>query len=215
MKPLGAVRLHVEPITVQRANEYVEIVHRHHGASPTGFAMFSIAAVDDLSVIRGVATAAIPNAANRLTDGFRTMEVVRVATDGTPNACSVLYAACARAAKALGFSKIISYILETETGTSLKAAGWVEEQGEFGNLSWANRPGRTGNNFGPKGRWMLDIAGTQRPVATFPSEVEEARVNSRSQMSLLDLLAPEDLSASHLTSSEEVQVRSLTGALVA
>lgn len=169
------MRLNVQPIPVSLANEYVELVHRHHGASPEGFALFSIAAVDPEDLIRGVATAAIPNAANRLRDGFRTMEVVRVATDGTPNACSILYAACARAARDLGFSRIISYILEDETGASIKAAGWTKDEGEYGNQSWANRPGRTGNNFGPKGRWSLVIAGTERPPLRFPPEVEAMR----------------------------------------
>lgn len=188
MKPEGAIRLVVQPIAVSVANEYVELVHRHHGASPEGFAMFSVAAVDPDHQIRGVATAAIPNAANRLRDGFRTMEVVRVATDGTPNACSILYAACARAARALGFSRIISYILEEEAGTSLKAAGWKQDEGEFGNLSWANRPGRTGNNFGPKGRWSLEIEGCDRPPVSFPEHVEQLRRVAVSQLSVFDLL---------------------------
>ena len=168
MKPKDAVKLHVEPITIRMANEYVDAVHRHHGPSPQGFAMFSIAAVTDDGEVRGIATTAIPNAANRLTDGFRTAEVVRVATDGTPNACSILYSASARAAKALGFSRIITYVLDTETGTSIKAAGWIQDEGEFGNLSWANRPGRTGNNFGPKGRWSMTFFPLDRPSLHFP-----------------------------------------------
>jgi hypothetical protein len=168
MKPEGAVRLHVEPITIRQANEYVDAVHRHHGPSPPGFAMFSIAAVTDDGEIRGIATTAIPNAANRLTDGFRTAEIVRVATDGTPNACSILYAASARAAKALGFSRIISYVLDTETGISIRAAGWKQDEGDFGNLSWANRPGRTGNNFGPKGRWSMEFYPLDRPALRIP-----------------------------------------------
>jgi hypothetical protein len=168
VKPQGAVRLHVEPITLRRANEYVDVVHRHHGPRQAGPDLYSIAAITEWGEIRGVATTAQPNAANRLTDGFRTAEVVRVATDGTPNACSILYAASARAAKALGFSRIISYVLDTETGASIKAAGWVQDEGEFGNLSWANRPGRTGNNFGPKGRWSMTFHDLDRPEQHFP-----------------------------------------------
>ncbi len=156
------------------ANRYVELVHRHHGPVTAGPASFSVAAVDPDSLIRGVATAGIPNAANRLTDGFRTLEVVRVATDGCPNACSVLYAACGRAAKALGFSRVITYILDTESGTSVKAAGWQPDEGDFGNLSWANRPGRTGSNFGPKGRWSLDINGCERPELLLPEHLRVA-----------------------------------------
>jgi hypothetical protein len=150
--------------------------------SPPGFAVCSIAAVDPDSQIRGVATIAMPNAANRLKDGFRTLEVVRVATDGCPNACSALYAACARAAKALGYSRIITYVLDSETGTSVKAAGWVADEGEFGNLSWANRPGRTGNNFGPKGRWSFSFTDLDRPMPGFPSAVAETMTGDHLQL---------------------------------
>jgi len=174
MKPVGAVRLTIQPITQVLANEYITLVHRHHGATTPGPASFSIAAVDPESVIRGVATAGIPNAANRLKDGFRTMEVVRVATDGTPNACSALYAACGRAARALGFSRIITYVLDTETGTSIRAAGWTQDEGTFGNQSWANRPGRTGKNLGPKGRWSLTFF-EGRPPLTLPETIERQR----------------------------------------
>lgn len=168
MKPKGAVHLHVEPITLRTANEYVSLVHRHHGPTQSGPDLFCIAAVEDDGTIRGVATAAFPNAANRLHDGFRSMEVVRVATDGTPNACSILYAACARAAAALGFTRILTYVLDTETGTSVKAAGWTQDEGEFGNLSWANRPGRTGSNTGPKGRYSRILAPLARLPQRFP-----------------------------------------------
>lgn len=186
MKPANAVRLHVEPVTVRQANEYVEAVHRHHGPSPPSFAMFSVAAVTDEGEIRGVATTAIPNAANRLADGFRTAEVVRVATDGTPNACSILYASSARAAKSLGFSRIISYVLDTETGASIRAAGWVQDDGDFGNLSWANRPGRTGNNFGPKGRWSMSFNSLDRPGLHFPSGLVPDPVETPNLFSLAD-----------------------------
>lgn len=63
------------------------------------------------------------------------LEVTRLCTDGTPNACSMLYAACARAAQAMGFYKIQTYILDTEPGTSLKAAGW-EDEGPTGGGFW-------------------------------------------------------------------------------
>jgi len=184
VKPSNAIRLSVQPITLQVANAYIELMHRHHGASPPGLPYFSIAAVDDDAQIRGVATAAIPNAANRLKDGLRTMEVVRVATDGTPNACSILYAGSAKAARALGFSRIITYILGDETGISIRAAGWTEDPGEYGNLSWANRPGRTGNNYGVKGRWSLDINGTERPPLRLPPEIEALKQEAEPQLSL-------------------------------
>jgi hypothetical protein len=61
--------------------------------------------------------------ARHFDDGY-TAEVTRCCTDGTPNACSKLYAAAARAAKALGYRRLITYTLKSEPGTSLKAAGW-------------------------------------------------------------------------------------------
>lgn len=177
MKPPGAIRLHVEPVTLALANEYVALVHRHHGPSPNFTSSFACAAICDNATIRGVAIAGLPIASNRLRDGLRTLEVARLATDGTPNACSILYAACARAARALGYSRIITYILDSESGSSVKAAGWNQDEGEFGNQSWANhtaRPG-TGSNYGPKGRWSLRLAGLDRPPPVLPTEVEAMR----------------------------------------
>lgn len=82
----------------------------------------------------GVAVVGRP-VARMLQDGF-TAEVTRLCTDGTRNACSMLYSACWRAAKALGYRKMITYILNTEPGTSLKAAGW-KVIGERGGGSWS------------------------------------------------------------------------------
>jgi hypothetical protein len=77
-----------------------------------------------------------------LDDGM-TIEVLRLCTDGTPNACSILYAAARRAAKAMGYRRIITYILETETGASLKAAGWrkttTTQGGEWSRPSRARK----------------------------------------------------------------------------
>jgi hypothetical protein len=53
------------------------------------------------------------------------VEVTRLATDGTPNACSFLYGAAARAAFALGYKRIQTYIMKEEPGASLKGAGWL------------------------------------------------------------------------------------------
>lgn len=64
-----------------------------------------------------------------------TLEVNRLCTDGTPNACSILYAAAYRAARAMGYNKVITYILDTENGSSLKAAGYICE-GRAGGLEW-------------------------------------------------------------------------------
>ena len=65
-----------------------------------------------------------------------TLEVTRLCTDGTRNACSFLYGACARAVFALGFKRIGTYILKSETGASVVAAGW-RLIGETPGRSWS------------------------------------------------------------------------------
>jgi hypothetical protein len=87
-----------------------------------------------------------------------TLEVTRLATDGCPNACSHLYAAVAKAAKAMGFKKVITYILESETGTSLKAVGWVPVAKTAGG-SWSrgSRPRTDKHPLEPKVRWERDL----------------------------------------------------------
>jgi len=113
------VRLSVCPIEFDEACAFVRQHHRHHG-EPQGY-KFCIGLMD-IEKIVGVAIVGRP-VARVLQDGW-TLEVTRLTTDGTPNACSMLYAACWRAAKAMGYRKLITYILDSEAGTSLTAAGW-------------------------------------------------------------------------------------------
>jgi hypothetical protein len=109
------------------ARAFVSRVHRHHDA-PTGH-RFSVGCMDDArgGVLCGVAMVGRPVA--RALDEWRIVEVNRLATDGTKNACSFLYGAAARAAQAMGFFAIITYTLEEEHGASLRASGWWEERG--------------------------------------------------------------------------------------
>jgi hypothetical protein len=88
-----------------------------------------------LGKIVGVAIAGRPT--NRNNDDRQTVEVLRVATDGTPNACSALLGACARAAKAIGAARVITYTLSVETGASLRGAGWTLEA--HTGRSWWNK----------------------------------------------------------------------------
>lgn len=115
---------------MKTANAFVQQYHRHH--KPTRGHKFSIG-VSDNGALVGVAICGRP-VARRLDDGY-TLEVNRLCTDGTPNACSILYAAAYRAARAMGYNKVITYILDTENGTSLKAAGYTCE-GRAGGLEW-------------------------------------------------------------------------------
>lgn len=112
--------LQLAPVTRDQAMEFVATIHRHHGR-PLGY-RFAVGVRDGDRLV-GVAMAGRPVA--RMLDDGRSLEVTRVATDGTPNACSMLYGACWRAAKALGYSRAITYIQGDETGVSLRAAGWL------------------------------------------------------------------------------------------
>lgn len=128
-------KLEIVPIEFYEAVIFIEKYHRHH-KPPQGH-KFSIGVSCDEKVV-GVAVIGRP-VSRMLQDGW-TLEVTRLATDGTPNACSILYAAAWRATRAMGYRKLITYILKSETGISLKAAGW-QIVGEAGGDSW-NREAR-------------------------------------------------------------------------
>lgn len=127
--------MRVVPCTIAEAKAFVEQHHRHHDAPLGG--LFAVACADDEQV-RGVAVVGRP-VARMLDDGW-TVEVTRVATDGAANTCSMLYGAAWRAAKALGYKKLITYTLLEEGGASLRAAGF-ECSGPAGGGTW-NRKAR-------------------------------------------------------------------------
>lgn len=120
----------IVPIKFKEACLFVKKHHRHH-LPPAGH-VFSLACAVDEDIV-GVAIVGRPIA--RTLDNGLTAEVTRLCTDGTKNACSMLYAAAWRAARAIGYKKLIAYILNTEKGTSLTAAGWTLV-GECGGGSW-------------------------------------------------------------------------------
>lgn len=112
--------LRIVPIGFRDAARFVAMWHRHH-KPPVGH-KFSIGIADHENVLRGVAMVGRPVA--RHFDDGATLEVNRTATDGTRNANSMLYGAAWRAAKALGYSRLITYTQADESGASLRAAGW-------------------------------------------------------------------------------------------
>jgi hypothetical protein len=120
---------------LEGANEFVLRHHRHH--PPVIGHKFSIGCAEGERLC-GVVIVGRPVA--RMRDNGLTLEVTRLCTDGTKNACSFLYGAAARAAFALGYQRIGTYIRKDEPGTSLTAAGW-RLIGEAGGGSW-DRPGR-------------------------------------------------------------------------
>lgn len=121
----------IAPITFKEASSYINQYHRHHKA--TIGCKFCISVVDDNGQLRGVAVCGRP--VSRHLDDGETLEINRVCTDGARNACSMLYGACCRIAKEMGYRKVITYILESESGTSLKASNFVCE-GEAGGKHW-------------------------------------------------------------------------------
>ena len=126
MTPLAVV-----PVTLREARAFVSAHHRHHRAPQGG--LFAVAVAVDTDV-RGVAIVGRP-VARMLDDGW-TAEVTRVATLGDRNACSMLYGAAWRAARALGWRKLVTYTLKEEGGGSLRASGWTC-LGEAGGGSWS------------------------------------------------------------------------------
>jgi hypothetical protein len=153
----GQTRVDVVPTTQPKANAFVAKLHRHHAPIPGGFAWWCVAAIVD-GTVRGVAIAGRPT--NRNNDDGQTVEVLRVATDGTPNACSALLGACARAAKAIGARRVITYTLASESGASLRGAGWTCECEDTGKSWWTHAgtrtPAKEREHMGQsKARWGL------------------------------------------------------------
>lgn len=130
------------PLELKEANAFVGKLHRHH--EPVYRDKFRFGCIDDNGELHGVIQLARP--VSRVLDDGKTIEVVRLCSDGTYNVCSFLYSRAARIAKELGYKHIITYILESENGISLKAAGWILENNSCGGGSW-NRPSRPRQQF--------------------------------------------------------------------
>ncbi|MFD8047662.1 XF1762 family protein [Streptomyces chartreusis] len=140
---IGATQMTITvvPMSFPDACAYVDRVHRHH-AAPRGH-KFSLGAVSADGQLVGVAIVGRP-VARAYDDGF-TVEVTRLATDGSPNACSALYGAAWRTAKASGHRRAITYTQEGESGASLRAAGWRRAADRPARAGWTapSRPRRS------------------------------------------------------------------------
>ncbi len=112
-------KLRAVPVDLDEANQFVRLHHRHH--KPVVGHKFSIGAALADKIV-GVVIVGRP--VSRRRDDGMTLEVTRLCTDGSRNACSFLYGAAARAAFALGYTRVGTYILKSEGGVSLRAAGW-------------------------------------------------------------------------------------------
>ena len=136
-------------ITLAEANAFVSRYHRHH--PPVVGHKFSLAAVKDGAIV-GVCIVGRP--VSRVRDDGITLEVTRLCTDGTRNACSFLYGAAAKACFALGYQKLGTYILASEGGASLRAAGW-RLIGTTPGRSWdtPSRPRVDNHELGQRQLW--------------------------------------------------------------
>ena len=142
-------RLVLHPLTLKEAMRFVEEKHRHH-APPVGgqFAIGVCREGEDAPC--GVAIVGRP--VSRMLDDGWTVEVTRLCTDGTRNACSKLYRAAWRAARALGYERLVTYTLPEEGGSSLRGAGF-RLLGEAGGGKW-----------GRDSRPRVDLHPTQRKL---------------------------------------------------
>ena len=157
--------LKIIPIDLKKANAFVSLYHRHHKAA-NGH-KFSIGVMDGKE-LAGVCICGRP--ISRTLDNGKTLEVTRVCTTGKQNACSILYGAAARTAKAMGYNRIITYTLQSEPGTSLRAAGWTLVC-KAGGKSW-NMPGR------PREETQRTLFGNERKYPDAPKYRWERKLNA-------------------------------------
>lgn len=163
-------RLHIKPLTFEQACAYVNAVHRHHKA-PRGH-KFSLGVFTTDGVQVGAAIVGRPVA--RAFDNGSTLEVTRVATDGTPNACSALYGAIWGGAKRFGYLRVITYTQQGEDGASLRAVGWRQVTQLRARPGW-DAPSRPRASRGTDNivRFLWEITATDAPE--LPPSCEETR----------------------------------------
>ena len=168
--------MQVVPLTLAQANRLVELIHRHHKRAQGH--RFSIGAA---SGGRLVGAAIVGRPVARGCKPYSTAEVTRLVTDGTKNACSFLYSAAARAAREMGYCLIQTYILDSESGVSVEAAGWKFD-GETAGGDWnhsAEYAGtrRTDQPMGKKRRYvkiLRDDVPVEMPAMPEGEPVREA-----------------------------------------
>ena len=143
-------RLRVRYVPLHSARQFVADHHRHLPKVRGGIIAVGCYDADRLC---GVAILGRPSA--RLFDDGERMELVRCATDGTPNAGSALYGAARRVSGALGMGQLVTYTLPEESGASLRGAGWIEDgQTAGGEWTRSSRPRAAAHDARAKTRWI-------------------------------------------------------------
>lgn len=168
-------RLHVRPLSFKDACAFVEAHHRHH-AKPQGH-KFSLGVLTEDGDLVGVAIVGRPVA--RHFDDTLTVEVTRVAVaDCTPNACSALYAAAWRTARAMGYRRALTYTQDGESGASLRGAGWLPAAERRARPGW-DMPSRRRNTRGTENiaRILWEI--TTKDAPPLPEPRYETRDETR------------------------------------
>lgn len=145
------------PLELKELNRLVILYHRHH-KSVQGH-RFSIGCYDE-KINKIVGGCSVGRPVSRLINPKEVLEITRLVVDGTKNACSMLYSAAARIGREMGYKKIQTYILETETGHSLKCSGWICENKSCGGRQWIYKKGKTRRTDQPickKQRWIKEL----------------------------------------------------------
>ena len=153
------------PSTVKHARKLVASWHRHLPEVQGG--LFAVGVIDGGQYV-GVGIAGNPP---RVWQGTGKLVITRVATPGFENACSMIYGALRRAAKALGYAEVWTYTLPDEPGTSLRAAGFID-MGLTDGGEWS-RPSRSRKRAmrpEPKRRWVTYLNGAPSTVAAKRAE---------------------------------------------
>ena len=162
------MKLCVIPIELEQANAAISAWHRHH--QPCVGHRFSLGVVDEVGELHGAAVVGRP-VARLAGHPSKVLEVTRLVTNGTKNVCSMLYSAAARAGREMGFERIQTYILaDEETGTSLKASGWIYE-GLAGGGQWKHTDGksrRADQPTGMKTRWSKTLSNDKPMLSVIP-----------------------------------------------
>lgn len=164
-------RLTVEPVSFHMACLHIALWHRHHGL-PKGHKFSLGVFLPDWTLV-GVATIGRP-VARHLANNW-TLEVTRVATDGTPNACSALYAAARRWAIDHNFTRLITYTQAGESGSSLRGAGWIDVAKLPPRRGWDCPSRRRSNGTGGVARIRWEA-----PAMSSPKKRERAAASAAS-----------------------------------